>query len=258
MATKIGRLQRKKSKSASSKASKVVKAAKSATKKVITAKGTVTTGKWHKHNFKVSPHKILTFGDLKMTGSCETKDKKKSGQGYVTKKKGKPTEITMTIELNAYLGADVRKEVDKFIEEGRSGAKDYCYIGKSKLVPYKLMLTTASVKSVEISHNNTWVSAELSLTMKQCEKKKSTKKKSVKRKKRKSRKNSGYSGSSYGSSGGSGSSTSSWSGSSTKRPVTSPVAKTATRVNRAFTTSAVRSTSRITSSAKRYSIFSKS
>lgn len=258
MATKIGRLQRKKSKSASSKASKVVKAAKSATKKVITAKGTVTTGKWHKHNFKVSPHKILTFGDLKMTGSCETKDKKKSGQGYVTKKKGKPTEITMTIELNAYLGVDVRKEVDKFIEEGRSGAKDYCYIGKSKLVPYKLMLTTASVKSVEISHNNTWVSAELSLTMKQCEKKKSTKKKSVKRKKRKSRKNSGYSGSSYGSSGGSGSSTSSWSGSSTKRPVTSPVAKTATRVNRAFTTSAVRSTSRITSSAKRYSIFSKS
>ena len=259
MAAKIGRLQRKKSKSASSQASKVLKAAaKSAVNKVMAAQGAVITGKWHKHNFKVSPNKILTFGDLKMTGSCETKDKKKSGQGYVAKKKGKPTEISVTIELNAYLGASVRKEVDKFVEEARSGAKDYFYIGKNKLVPYKLMLTNATTKSVEISHNNTWVSAQLTLTMKQCEKKKSTKKKSVKRKKRKNRKNSGYSGSSYGSSGGSGSSTSSWSGSSTKRPVTSPVAKTATRVNRAFTTSAVRSTSRITSSAKRYSIFSKS
>lgn len=258
MAAKIGRLQSKKSKSVSSKASKVLKAAmKSATNKVIAAKATVITGKWHKHNFKVAPNKILTFGDLKMTGSCETKDKKKSGQGYVTKKKGKPTEISLTIELNAYIGADVRKEVDTFLEEARSGSKDYFYVGKSKLVPYKLMLTTASVKSVEISHNNTWVSAELSLTMKQCEKKKSTKKKSVKRKSSKTKKSSGYSGSSYGSSGGSGSSTSSRSGSSTGRPVTSPVAKTATRVNRALTTSAVRSTSRITSSARQYSVFSK-
>ena len=241
MATKIGRLQRKKSKSASSKASKVVKAAKSATKKVITAKGTVTTGKWHKHNFEVSPHKILTFGDLKMTGSCETKDKKKSGQGYVTKKKGKPTEISLSIELNAFIGADVRKEVDKFLEEARSGAKDYFYVGKSKLVPYKLMLTNATTKSVEISHDNTWVSAQLTLTMKQCEKKNGAKKKSVKRKSGKTKKSSGYSGASYKSYSGSGSSSSSRSGSSVKRPVTSPVAKTAARVNRTLTTSAVRS-----------------
>ena len=88
MAAKISRLQRKKSKSASSQASKVLKAAaKSAVNKVMAAQGAVITGKWHKHNFKVSPNKILTFGDLKMTGSCETKDKKRAVRDTSRKRK---------------------------------------------------------------------------------------------------------------------------------------------------------------------------
>lgn len=127
-------------------------------------------GKWNGHKFVVSSKLIRGFTGLQIKGSSELKSAKDSGQGKVKRKGANPTEISMTIKLNAFVGIDVRKEAMAFVKEARAGKKGYFYIGKKKLVSCKLMLTEATVKEVEISIGGKWTSAEVLVTMKQCNK----------------------------------------------------------------------------------------
>ncbi len=146
-------------------------------------------GRWNGHKFEISPSVIRGFTGLTVKGSCETKDKKKSKQQYVTRENGKPSEISLTVVLNAGLGCDVRTDSMQFISDATSGAKDYFYVGNSKLLTCKLMLVDASIKELQVGDGNTWLHAEIALTMKQCDKgdstsgssKKSSKKKSAKK-----------------------------------------------------------------------------
>jgi len=124
-------------------------------------------GKWRKHKFQVKSNLIRSFTDLQIKGSHETETKTKSKQKVETKKNSKATEVTLTIQLSAFTGCNVRKEALQFVTEARSAKKGYFYVGGKKLVKYKLILTDASVKNIEIAHNNKWVSAEVSLTLKQ-------------------------------------------------------------------------------------------
>ena len=139
----------------------------SGTKKKTT---THEIGKWNGHKFVVSSKLIRGFTGLQIKGSSELKSAKDSGQGKVKRKGANPTEISMTIKLNAFVGIDVRKEAMAFVKEARAGKKGYFYIGKKKLVSCKLMLTEATVKEVEISIGGKWTSAEVLVTMKQCNK----------------------------------------------------------------------------------------
>jgi len=148
-------------------------------------------GRWNGHKFKISKSMIVGFTGLTVKGSCETKDKDKSKQKYVSRKMGKPSEVSLTVILNAGLGCDVRTDAMKFISDATDGAKDYFYVGNSKLLACKLMLVDASIKETLVGDGNTWIHAEVALTMKQCEKggsssgsdgkKKKSKKKSVKK-----------------------------------------------------------------------------
>ena len=156
-------------------------------------------GRWNGHKFVISPKKIYSFTGLQVKGSSELKDKKDSGQGKVARKGGNPTEVSMTIPINAFTGCDVRAEAMAFVKEARAGKKDYFYVGSKKLVSCKLMLTDATVKEVEITAKGKWKYAEVQVTMKQCNKggKSSSSGSSSKSK------SSGSSGGSSGSSGGS-------------------------------------------------------
>ena len=157
-----------KAKKKNTKGKKVI--AKS-TKKRKTSKRagkTVEMGRWNGHKFIVSPTLIRSFSDLQIKGSCELKDKKNSKQGYVSRKGGNATEVTLTIILSAFTGCDVRKEAMAFVKEARAGKRDYFYVGGKKLISSRLMLTAATVKNVEISHSKTWVNAKVALTMQQC------------------------------------------------------------------------------------------
>ena len=127
-------------------------------------------GRWNGHKFMVSSKLVRGFSDLQIKGSSEIEDKDNAGQKYVSRKNGKPTEISLTIHLNAYTGCSVRKEAMAFIEEAKDGKTDYFYVGNKKLATCQLMLTDATVKEIEIAHNGTWVKANVSLTMKQCSK----------------------------------------------------------------------------------------
>lgn len=125
---------------------------------------------WNGHSFTVSPKLIRGFTGLTIKGSSETEDKTSDGQKYVSRKNSNPSEITLTAELNALTGCDVKNEALKFVDEAQSGAKNYFYMGGKKLITCQLMLTEASVSETTIAPNGTWISCKVKLTMKQCAK----------------------------------------------------------------------------------------
>ena len=173
---------------------------KNSTNKNTKSKSTAhNIGKWNGHKFVVSSKMIRSFEGLQIKGSSELKSAKDSGQGKVARKGANPTEVSLTVKLNAYVGCDVKKEAMALVSEARSGKKGYFYIGKKKLLSCKLMLTEATVKEVEVNSSAKWINAEVSLTLKQCNKGGSS---------------SSSSSSSSGSSGGSGGSSGSGSGGS--------------------------------------------
>lgn len=127
-------------------------------------------GSWKGHTFTVSPTLIRSFSGLTIKGSSETEDKTGSGQKYVSRKNGNPSEISLTVELNALTGCNVKDEALQFVNQAHNGAKDYFYLGGKKLVACQLMLVEASVTETAIAANGTWTSCKVKLVMKQCAK----------------------------------------------------------------------------------------
>lgn len=124
-------------------------------------------GKWNSHTFVVSPNVIRSFTGLTIKGSSETEDKETGGQKYVSRKSGKPAEISLTVLLSALTGNDVRNEALAFVDEARRGSQGYFYVGGKKLVTCQLMLTDASISETQIASNGVWVGGKVQLTFKQ-------------------------------------------------------------------------------------------
>ena len=124
-------------------------------------------GKWNSHTFVVSPNVIRSFTGLTIKGSSETEDKETGGQKYVSRKSGKPAEISLTVLLSALTGNDVRNEALAFVDEARRGSQGYFYVGGKKLVTCQLMLTDASISETQIASNGVWVGCKVQLTFKQ-------------------------------------------------------------------------------------------
>lgn len=127
-------------------------------------------GSWNGHRFVVSPTLIQSFSDLSIKGSSETEEKTGNGEKYVSRKNGKPFEVGLKVELNAYLGSDVRKEAMLLVEEAEKGESGYFYVAGKKLLPCKLMLVEASAGEIAMSPGGVWISCEVQLKMKQASK----------------------------------------------------------------------------------------
>ena len=127
-------------------------------------------GRWNGHKFEVSSSLIRSFTGLQIKGSSETEDKESGNQKYVSRKNGKPVEVSFTIHLNARFGCDVRSEAMSLVSEAIAGKKDYFYVGNKKLVTCQLMLTDATVKEIGLINKGTWTQADVQVTMKQCSK----------------------------------------------------------------------------------------
>lgn len=126
--------------------------------------------RWNGHIFEVSSEVVRGFTGLAITGSTETEDTESGGQKYVSRKNGKPKQITLTAVLNAQFGCDVKAEAMAFVDEATASEKDYFYIGGKKLMECSLMLVQADVSEVAIAPGGTWVRANVKLTLKQCTK----------------------------------------------------------------------------------------
>ena len=118
----------------------------------------------------VNPTLIQSFSDLSIKGSSETEEKTGNGEKYVSWKNAKPFEVGLTVELNAYLGSNVKQEAMSLVEEAGRGESSYFYLGGEKLLPCQLMLVEAGIEDVAMSALGQWISCNVQLKMKQCTK----------------------------------------------------------------------------------------
>lgn len=127
-------------------------------------------GRWNNHIFEVSPTVMRSFDDLTIVGKADTEEKTAGTQKYLSYKNGGAISVTMTILLSKFLGCDVREEALAFVNEARTGCRDYLYLDGKKLVTCPLMLTNAEVSQTEIAAGGQWVYAEVKVTFKQSDK----------------------------------------------------------------------------------------
>lgn len=130
--------------------------------------------KWAKHKFVVTPTLIRGFQDLKIKGHCNVENKDKDNEKeFVTRKNGKPTELSFTVDLNALTGVkDVYSEAIKFVSEADEGKTDFFYLGSKKLLGIKMMLVTAEISEIVMfpQKGNKWISCSVKLTFKKASK----------------------------------------------------------------------------------------
>lgn len=125
---------------------------------------------WGNHKFVVSPSVIQSFKDMSIKGSSETTDKTKDNQKYVERKAGEAAQVSFTVQLNALTGVgDVYGEANTYVAEAMEGKTEYMYLGPSKIIPAKMMLTSAEITEIVFApgKGNVWISCEVRLTMKQ-------------------------------------------------------------------------------------------
>ena len=125
------------------------------------------SGGW---TFEIRANYMRPFKDFQIVSECETEDKTADAQKYVSAKNGKPIQITTTVTLNAYLGADVRGDAIGLIDAAQRSYQGYFYIQSKKLFPFMLMLTRASIKNFVLSPNGQWIACDIDLTLKQSSK----------------------------------------------------------------------------------------
>lgn len=127
-------------------------------------------GQYGGWTFEVRANYMRPFKDFQIVSECETEDKTADAQKYVSAKNGKPIQITTTVTLNAYLGADVRGDAIGLIDAAQRSYQGYFYIQSKKLFPFMLMLTRASIKNFVLSPNGQWIACDIDLTLKQSSK----------------------------------------------------------------------------------------
>ena len=124
-------------------------------------------GHWANITFVVSSDVIRSFKDLTIEGSVETEEVTDNSIKYVKNKARQPTEVSLTVQLDARLGNDVRGLASDLVDGATYGREEYFYIAGKKLVPYKLKLVRASVSEIQMSSNGTWICCDVKMNMKQ-------------------------------------------------------------------------------------------
>lgn len=127
-------------------------------------------GQYGGWTFEIRANYMRPFKDFQIVSECETEDKTADAQKYVSAKNGKPIQITTTVMLNAYLGANVRGDAIGLIDAAQRSYQGYFYIQSKKLFPFMLMLTRASIKNFVLSPNGQWIACDIDLTLKQSSK----------------------------------------------------------------------------------------
>lgn len=125
-------------------------------------------GRWSGIKFEVSSNVIRGFTDLTVKGAVETEDQTGGPSiKYVTNKARKPTEMSLTVHLDARLGCDVRDTAMGLVSMATYGAEDYFYIANKKLVPYKMKLMDATVNNVSMTVGGVWICCDIKMNLKQ-------------------------------------------------------------------------------------------
>lgn len=117
--------------------------------------------------FQVTPSTIRAVESLKITAETDTNNASANQQAYVTKKEGKPAQITFTVFLSASLGVDVEADLERLLEYARDGRQDYLLIGGRKIIGSLFMLTKCEATDIAMTPGGMLSSCKVNLTMKQ-------------------------------------------------------------------------------------------
>lgn len=127
--------------------------------------------KWHDVEFYANANEVRGLLDFTIGGSVETEDKEEGGTKYVRKKNSKGYESGLTAFFDRRLGIEsVKEESMKLVNYAANGQTGYLYARESKLVPSIMMLTSAKASKIIMSPNGTWISCQVTLTLKTCSK----------------------------------------------------------------------------------------
>ena len=126
---------------------------------------------WHDVTFYANAKEVRGFSNLTVSGSVETQDQENDRSKYVSKKNSKGFEISLTAFFDKRLGiSDVKKEAMKLVNYAANGQTGYIYSNNKKLVTCVMMLTNAKAQKIIMAPNGTWISCEVSMTLKMASK----------------------------------------------------------------------------------------
>lgn len=121
-------------------------------------------------SFFVKPTKVQGVSEISIEASANTEDKEEDDEKLAKKKTNGSIQITMRAILNAYLGADVQGIANKAIEAARRGDSGYLYSYGKKLFTCAFIMADAKASNILMSGTGTWISCDLSMTLKQTSK----------------------------------------------------------------------------------------
>lgn len=113
--------------------------------------------------FGVADGTAMLFDKFQISAGSDTEEQEDNGQGYVTRKKGKPMEISMTAILRRDFGIDVQEKALELLALAREGKTDYFYLGGEKLWDYKMMLKSADSEEISIAPGGKWEQCQIKL-----------------------------------------------------------------------------------------------
>ncbi len=126
---------------------------------------------WHDVKFYANAKEVRGFSNLTVSGSVETQDQENERSKYVSKKNSKGFEISLTAYFDKRLGiSDVKQEAMKLVNYGANGQTGYIYSNNKKLVTCVMMLTNAKAQKISMTPKGTWISCEVSMTLKMASK----------------------------------------------------------------------------------------
>lgn len=115
----------------------------------------------------LSATQIRGMKNLVITGETTTEAATSGNQEYMKRKSGKPIAVTFEVILSAFTGCNTQSEAISLITAARDGETDYLYVGGSKLVPCRLMLTRAEAKEFILTAKGKLAHCIVSLTFQQ-------------------------------------------------------------------------------------------
>lgn len=125
--------------------------------------------KWSGFTFYVNPHSVQSFKGLSIDASCPTSVEENGEEGYLRKTKNGAFGLSLTAIIDKRIGAgDVKGYAMQFVSAARTGSEGWVYINGSKLDVGIMMSTSATIRNVTMAPNGTWISCEVSLSLKQC------------------------------------------------------------------------------------------
>lgn len=129
--------------------------------------------RWSGHGgiaFFVQGDQIRGIRDMGISVSSETEETTSGGEKFVKKKNSGGYQITITAELNAMLGVDVKNVALSIAEAARCGESGYFYTSGAKLFTANFMMVDAKISGIVLSTSDKWISCSVQMTLKQCSK----------------------------------------------------------------------------------------